>query len=134
MNKNYTGDKSHVTLEQKVCVVCGKVHDSGALLLDKRLRPRFDRYTVTGYDLCPEHEKLHKEGYLALVVIDPSKSGVGADGNIKLEEAHRTGTVVHMKREAFAGIFGGEAPANPMVFIDIELAEKLEKMQKQTKE
>ena len=31
-------DKSHVSLEQHVCLVCGKAFDTGTILLDKRLR------------------------------------------------------------------------------------------------
>ena len=31
-------DKSHVSLEQHVCLVCGTAFDTGAILLDKRLR------------------------------------------------------------------------------------------------
>lgn len=29
--------KSHVSLEQKQCPICGKVHDTGNLLLDTRI-------------------------------------------------------------------------------------------------
>ena len=31
-------EKSYVTMEQKQCPVCGKIEDTGSLLLDKRLR------------------------------------------------------------------------------------------------
>lgn len=40
--------KSYVTLEQKICVVCGRSYDTGSLLLDKRLRERFEHHTITG--------------------------------------------------------------------------------------
>jgi len=46
-------DKSHVSLEQRVCLVCGTTFDTGAILLDKRLRQHLDRHTVTGWGLCP---------------------------------------------------------------------------------
>ena len=50
--------KSYVTIEQHVCPVCGKAHDTGTILLDRRLRERFDMYTPTGYGLCPEHKAM----------------------------------------------------------------------------
>lgn len=92
-------EKSHVTLEQRVCQVCAKAYDTGALLLDRRLQPRFDRTTVTGFGLCADCEKLHQDGYIALVAIDASKSKVSGD-RIQPEDAYRTGQVLHMKREA----------------------------------
>jgi len=66
--------KSHVGMEQKVCPVCGTAFDTGTILLDKRLRNSLERKTVTGWDLCPEHAKLWKKGYIALVECDPEKS------------------------------------------------------------
>ena len=36
-------DKSHVSLEQHVCLVCGTAFDTGAILLDKRLRASMER-------------------------------------------------------------------------------------------
>ncbi len=51
-------DKSHVSLEQHVCLVCGKAFDTGAVLLDKRLRASMEHHTKTGWGLCPEHQKL----------------------------------------------------------------------------
>lgn len=52
-------DKSHVSLEQHVCLVCGTVFDTGAILLDKRLRTSMKLHTAT---LCPEHQKLFDDG------------------------------------------------------------------------
>ena len=49
-------DKSHVSLEQHVCLVCGTAFDTGAILLDKRLRASMERHTATGWGLCPEHQ------------------------------------------------------------------------------
>ena len=69
-------NKSYVTMEQHICIICGKEFDTGALLLDKRLRKQFDQHTTTGIGMCPEHKKLHEEGYIALVGIDVSKSTV----------------------------------------------------------
>ena len=64
-------DKSHVSLEQHVCLVCGTRFDTGAILLDRRLRASMERHTATGWGLCPEHQKLSDEGFVALVECDP---------------------------------------------------------------
>jgi hypothetical protein len=59
--------KSHVSMEQYVCLVCGVAFDTGAILLDKRLRASMKRYTATRLGLCTEHQKLADEGFVALV-------------------------------------------------------------------
>ena len=94
-------DKSHVSLEQHVCLVCGTAFDTGAILLDKRLRASMERHTATGWGLCPEHQKLSDDGFVALVECDPQRSGSQASGRMKPEQAYRTGRLAHLKREAF---------------------------------
>ena len=84
-------DKSHVSLEQHVCLVCGTAFDTGAILLDKRLRASMERHTTTGWGLCPEHQKLFDDGFVALVECDPQRSGSQAGGRMKPEQAYRTG-------------------------------------------
>ena len=76
-------DKSHVSLEQHVCLVCGTAFDTGAILLDKRLRASMERHTATGWGLCPEHQKLADDGFVALVECDPQRSGSQAGGRMK---------------------------------------------------
>src|SRR3546814_20782436 len=68
-------DKSHVSLEQHACLVCGARFDTGAILLDKRLRASMERHTATGWGLCPEHQKLSDAGFVALVECDTQRSG-----------------------------------------------------------
>lgn len=124
-------DKSYVTLERQLCQVCGSAFDTGALLLDKRLRPRFDRYTCTGFGLCPEHQRLHDEGYIALVECDPNRSDVAqSTTHIKPEQAYRTGRLLHLKREVFRKLFDMDCPnTQPMVFIEPGLIERLQELQ-----
>lgn len=96
-------EKSYVSLEQHICLVCAAAFDTGNLLLDQRLRARFDRHTATGWGLCPEHQKLHDGGYVALIECDPQRSGLSSgDSRLKPEQAYRTGAVAHLRREAFA--------------------------------
>lgn len=84
-------DKSHVSLEQHVCLVCGTAFDTGNLLLDRRLRASMERHTKTGWGLCPEHQKLADDGFVALVECDPQRSGAPGAGRMKPEQAYRTG-------------------------------------------
>ena len=127
-------EKSYVTLEQNVCVVCGQPFDTGQLLLDRRLRERFDRHTVTGWGLCPEHEKLYEDGYVALVGVDPTKSGPHKEA-LKPEDAYRTGEVMHMRFSVFENVFSTavvekEGRKLPMVFVDQAVIDQLkERMQ-----
>lgn len=119
--------KSHVGMEQKVCPVCGQVFDTGAILLDKRLRNTLERKTITGWDLCPEHATLWKNGYIALVECDPEKSKFSG-GNIKPEDACRTGRIVHIRTKAAGQIFNVEM-TSPVAFVEPGVVDMLEKMQ-----
>lgn len=109
--------KSHVSMEQHVCIVCGQPYDSGALLLDRRLRPSMEDKTVTGWGLCPEHKEKHEAGYVALVEVDPERSGSGehppAGTVIKPEDAYRTGRLLHVRRAVWGQVFNVPVPAKP---------------------
>lgn len=121
-------DKSHVSFEQHVCLVCGVTFDTGNLLLDRRLRASMQRHTTTGWGLCPEHRKLYDDGYVALVECDPQRSGAPADGGrVKLEQVYRTGRMAHLRREAFGQVFNVPIAANqPCVFVGPGVIEKLQ--------
>jgi len=121
--------KSFVTMEQHICMVCGQPYDTGALLLDRRLSNRFEQKTVTGSGICPEHETMHNDGFLALVEADPSKSTIGWDGKIAPEKAYRTGTIAHIRRTVARQIFNAPIPDDlPMVFVDPDVIAKLQGM------
>jgi len=123
-------EKSHVSLEQHVCLVCGVTFDTGAILLDKRLRPSMERYTTTGWGLCAEHQKLSDDGFVALIECDPQRSGSpsGTDG-MKPEQAYRTGRLAHLQRDVFARVFNVPIAADqPCVFIEPGVIERLQSM------
>lgn len=122
--------KSHVTMEQHACAACGNVYDTGAILLDRRLRQTFESKTVTGFGLCPECQKMKDDGYVALVECDPTKSGISAhDKTAKAEQVYRTGRIVHMKEEAFRRVFEQELPPKRVCFIEPGVIEKLQARQ-----
>lgn len=119
--------KSYVTLEQHQCVVCGRAFDTGAILLDKRMKDRFEHKTLTGVSLCPEHKKLYDEGYIAMVECDPTQST--ADGStMKPENAHRTGKIAHIRRTVYEQVFDVAVPDGPMAFCEPDVIKHLESL------
>ena len=119
-------EKSYVSMEKKVCAVCTKEFETNSILLDRRLRNSMERYTVTGFGHCPECQAKIDEGFLALVVIDPSKSERLPNGNMSAEGAWRTGEIIFLKRSC--KIFVPKPPPVDMVFIDEEAAAKIKSM------
>ena len=123
-------DKSHVSMEKHVCLVCGVSFDTGAILLDKRLRASMERHTATGWGLCPEHQKLSDDGFVALVECDPQRSRAAAGAaRMKPDQAHRTGRLAHLKREVFADVFNVPIEdKQPCVFVEPGVIEQLQAM------
>lgn len=118
--------KSYVSMEQKVCVVCGIAYDSGAILMDTRLRNSMEVKTTTGWGLCDEHQKLMDEGYIALV----EATGTEGSSTLKQENAIRTGNIYHLRRAVAHNIFNVKLPDDlPMVFIEPGVIEKIQAMQ-----
>jgi hypothetical protein len=122
-------DKSHVSLEQHVCLVCGACFDTGAVLLDRRLRASMEHQTVTGWGLCPEHQKLSDDGFVALVECDPQRSGSQAGGRMKPEQAYRTGRLAYLRRTVFAQVFNAPiADDQVCVFVEPGVIDQLQSM------
>jgi hypothetical protein len=121
-------EKSHVSLEQHVCLVCGVAYDTGSILLDRRLRARLEHHTTTGWGLCAEHQKLSDDGLVALVECDPQRSGSPGD-RLKPEQAYRTGRLAHVKRDVFATVFNVPIAADQAcVFVEPGVIERLQTM------
>lgn len=110
--------KSHVSMEQHQCPVCGDRFDTGNILMHKRLKPELDTHTTTGTSLCPACQKLSDDGYLALAECDEAKSApMGA--TMKHEDAHRTGNILHIRRSVAAKFFDREVTVQDTLwFID----------------
>ena len=112
-------DKSFVTLEQRVCQVCGCEYDTNALLFDTRMRDRFDRHTVTGWGMCPEHTNMYERGMIALVEVDNDPS---LGSRLKQESANRTGKIAHLNSSVWDIAFDTPLPTEdgkmvPAVFV-----------------
>lgn len=123
-------DKSPVSLEQHVCLVCGKAFDTGAVLLDKRLRASMEHHTKTGWGLCPEHQKLSDDGFVALVECDPQRSGSPAgSARMKPDQAYRTGRLAHVRRTVFAQVFNVSIDdKQTCVFVELGVIDQLQSM------
>lgn len=124
-------DTNFVALGKHVCPVCGQLHDSGEVLIHKRLMNIKPEQAVTGQSLCPEHKRLFDEGYLALVGVDESKSGPKKD-TLRPEDAYRTGWVMHIQRHVAKRLFNVELPESlPMCFVAQGVIDMLEKQAKE---
>lgn len=119
-------DKSYVTMESAVCPVCGARHDTGNLLLDKRLRQKFDRHTITGWAMCGTHQKLKDDNYTAVVGIDPDKSNGHTVSGV-----WRTGLVAHIRNSVWGKLFNQPLPDKGICFAPDEVLQMLQERQAQ---
>ena len=106
--------KSFVAMAQRVCQVCGVKYDANELILDKHMRERFNQKELIGWGVCPACDKLNTDGYIALVGVKGSPS----TGKMSLEDADRTGMVIHMRRPIFKDFFGVEDEPGLLAFVD----------------
>ena len=122
-------DKSYVSMEQACCPVCGKLHDTGAILLDRRLRDSMEQHTVTHYALCPEHLKLHEDGYIAFIGVANNYHPQDNKGHVS--DAPRTGEFIHMRRELAKQMIPDipdDHLAQPLVFTPQESIDQIKEM------
>ena len=125
--------KSHVSMEQACCPVCGKLHDTGAILLDRRLRDSMEQHTVTHYALCPEHLKLHEDGYIAFIGVPNDYHP--QDNKANVNDTPRTGDIVHIRRELAKQIIPAITDAHlalPFIFISQEGIDQIKEMMTST--
>lgn len=127
-------EKSYVTLEQRACKVCGCAYDTESLLIDTRLRDRFEMNTLTGWGLCPEHQKLFDDGYLAIVAVDETKSSRNENGEITPVGAWRLGEIAHLRQEMAEKVFSApmrdkNGNRHELVFCELSVIEYLKSIQ-----
>ena len=119
-------EKSHVGLEAKLCKVCGRQYETGALLLDRYLRKSLNHMNLTGVGgFCTRCQKLRDDGYIAIVSVNN-----GPEGDVlKQEDADRTGDVAHIRAEAWDKIFDKPAPPEGVAFCDQDVIKMLQSIQ-----
>lgn len=115
-------DKSYVSMGKKICPICGKEHETNAILLNKYLHKNMDKYTTTGWGHCEDCQKKINEGYVALV-----EAKDNGEKTVKPQNADRTGHIAWLKQEACDRIFDMKITTS-MVFIQVGVIEQLESM------
>jgi len=104
------------------------MYNTDVVLLHKQLKSVLEHHTLTGNGLCPEHQQLFDDGYIALIECDVSKSEVHGS-KIDPSEAYRTGNIVHVKRDIADKLFSVSFPSNiPIAFVEQGVIEKLPKV------
>lgn len=123
--------KSYTSVEHHICVICGTKFSTNTVLIDKHMRNTLEPNTITGFGLCPEHEKLHKDGFVALIVADEELSSNKPKNNMfyGLHGVYRTGVVVHIRREVAKTIFNCQNPDAPFMYCEPEVISMLERLQ-----
>lgn len=114
-------EKSHVSMEQHQCIVCGTLYDTGAILLDKRMKALLEPHTVTGTGMCAQHAKLKDEGYVALIEADATTESV---------QPRRTGRIAHIRSSGWADLFTTPVPAKSVAYAEKDVMDMLEQVSK----
>jgi hypothetical protein len=120
--------KSIVSLERQQCPVCGVIHETNAVLFQKRIgEPMLNKYTLTGFGMCPAHQAKSDEGFIALIELSGDQPGPNA--TLRDTWDKRTGNLAHIKREAFARVFNVPEPKGPICFMQVGVIDALQKLQ-----
>ena len=122
--------KSHVSMEQKVCLICRQTYDTNAILLDTRMRDSLECHTVTGPGQCSECEAMNAKGYVALV----GATGDDPSGDtMQPADAIYTGEVCWLKRHAAEQIIDTDLTGFNFVYIEPDAVTKLKEVFKEAR-
>ena len=115
--------KSYIRTERKLCMVCRKRYPTGGLLITRNamIKPPDD------WGLCPRHQMLKNQNFVALVEVDHAQSIVADDMHMLPEDAVRTGVVVHMRRDVFQQFFHDEPPDSGVAYVSAEVIALLQR-------
>lgn len=69
--------KSYVTVEQAQCPVCLDIFDTGAILMDRQLKPAFEVHTMTHHAPCAMCRGNLDTGFVALIESDAQRNRTG---------------------------------------------------------
>lgn len=115
-----------------ICIICGKT-EGGSVLKNRKIRRRFEMKDAANWYLCTEHEKLHQEGFIALVeAVQPSHT-LAEDGTVtEGGDPHRTGKVIHVRFELAEQLFQTRIDRSlPLVWCHPDVGKRLEAMQRE---
>jgi hypothetical protein len=122
-------DKSYVSMEYKICPVCGRKHNYNCgILMDTRVKDTLDRETITGEGMCEEHQNMCDDGYIALIGIDPEKSELPEkEGKVDPSKVYRTGSIAHIHKDMFGSMFDVEHEG-PIILVSEQVIKEIEKI------
>lgn len=115
-------EKSHVSMEHKICLVCQKTYSTNNILLDASLKQSMERKTITGFGLCPEHDK-EEEGFVLLIESDIKDPKLLSKNTINPKDVNLTGKILYIKKDAYARLF--DRNPQPISFVEIGIIERL---------
>jgi hypothetical protein len=120
--------KQNVALEQKMCVVTGKLYNTNAIIINQRpvKDPSNKMYLTTGWGICPEEQAYIDDGYCIFVTCDETKLHVNKKQRANPEDIYRTGVVIRIKKKVASEIFN--INIENVNFIDEETAKFLESL------
>jgi len=114
-------EKSYVSLEKKICAICGNEFETNAILMDRRLKNSMEHYTVTGMGHCKDCQAKIDDNYIAFVEVNNILSH---GDTLKNENANRTGQIVWVKKHVVDEIFSTKT-TTPMVFTEPDVIKYL---------
>lgn len=117
-----------VAMGKHICPVCGQLHDSGEVLIHRRLGNIEPSQTITGESLCGEHQRLFDDGFIALVEV--SNEPRAGQSRMARGVASRTGRLCHLKRDKWSCIVNAPAPDGPMCFVKVGFIDRLREVAK----
>lgn len=106
--------KSYVSMETRTCIVCGEEYKTGSLLFNMRLANTLDEKTMVGMGMCPLHEKMMNEGYIAVIGVEK-----------ECANPIRTGKICHLRASMWPKIFNIPLPPNGVIFAPEEVMNAL---------
>lgn len=110
-------NKSHVGMGVTVCPICLKEHDE-VVLLDRRLKDSLSPKSFVGWGMCPEHQQMKNDGYIALIECSNKPTG--------LVDAQRTGELAHVRANLWSQLFNIPAPSHGLCFVEAGTIAKLQ--------
>lgn len=122
---------SCVEMEKHMCPICGTEHETGSILLDRRLKDI--KSGLTGISLCTEHLKLHENDYVAFI----SSTYSGSNGVLSMRGAIPNGDVMHMPRTIAKQLLvdvSEDDISKPFMYISVEAFEAIKKIMSNSSE
>jgi hypothetical protein len=111
-------------MEQNICPICRVTFDTGAILLDRRLRDSMERHTTTSLSICPDCTTQSEDGWIALV----GANGPVQDGLLKPQDAVYAAEYLWVKRYVADQLFNVPLDTHPFVYLEPAAIERVKEI------